>query len=391
MTIPATQDGDHVVAWKDMITPSGISVSVSDSNGVNAYSMLTFVNGKPTLLSPLLSFSSQVWFPSKRGSIYSAKFRDLTAQDADIFDTNGAGAPQPVIFYSELIAFNAPNFIYFIYDGGFGTGPQGDFGWEIRAMVRSDDTTWQMWRQNSQEATLAAQNVQASTSAGASRLYGNVVAFLFNPSGVHISQAETYLAGISPLNPAWTTFIKCAGDSITAGLGSTGLGSYPAQLQSSYAPSVVGVRDFGVPSATIANMATNSYFIDLNWPTSATRKIVNVWCGTNDLFFGATSADTYSAYVAYCQARQTAGWKVISFTILPRTGAPAGFETSRLAVNALISSNNATFSDAFADVASIPQLSDPTNTTYYADGTHLTNAGYALVAALVKTQVDLIP
>lgn len=389
-TIPATAEGDTVVLWTDVLTASGLAVTVSGAT-------LTFVNGIPTLVgSPInLTYPSTPWFTSKRGTLYSAALRSLSCPTDQGWyaETSTQGAGNPFILYDVLSAYNAPNFIYAIYDGtNFLNGVICDFGWETRAFTRSTDTSFQLWRANALEATLITSNVQQTTSTATGVIYGNAVAICLSVNA-HNSVVEPYLQSLSPSNPSWVTFIKCVADSLTAGLGATGFGNYPAQLQLYYDPAFVGVRNYGVPSATIANAVTNAPLIDGNWPTFVNRKIVCAWVGTNSLYFGVSAASTYSQYVAYCQARQLAGEKVVAFTILPRddAGTPPTFDADRLAVNALIVANFTTFANVLANVAAIPQLSDPDNATYYADHVHLTNAGYALVAPVVKTAIDSIP
>ncbi len=113
------------------------------------------------------------------------------------------------------------------------------------------------------------------------------------------------------------------------------------------------------------------------------------WEVTNELFAGASAATAYANYVAYCQARQAAGFTVVAFTCVPR-GADADFETRRQATNALIRTNYATFATRLCDVGADATIGVPgaqNNATYYADTTHLNDAGYAIVAELAETEV----
>jgi lysophospholipase L1-like esterase len=111
--------------------------------------------------------------------------------------------------------------------------------------------------------------------------------------------------------------------------------------------------------------------------------------GTNDLFFGASAGTVQTRYQDWCEARQAAGWKVIAFTILPRsdTSTPGTFETSRQTFNTWLRANWATFADALVDVAAdtrIGDVNDELDTTYYStDKVHLIAAGQAIVATLV--------
>lgn len=180
------------------------------------------------------------------------------------------------------------------------------------------------------------------------------------------------------------------GDSLTYGLESTGGQTYPAQCMA-LLPAAIDSTNFGIPSQLLATMLANApskidpYF-DLRRP----KQVVVIWGGTNDLSIGTAEATVYSNTVAYCQARQAAGFKVVVLTTLPRTGNTVGnFETLRQSLNTSIRSNWATFADALADVGNDPtigQAGDTANLTYYyTDGIHLINAGYAIVAAAVAS------
>jgi lysophospholipase L1-like esterase len=126
------------------------------------------------------------------------------------------------------------------------------------------------------------------------------------------------------------------------------------------------------------------------WP----RNVLVIWGGTNDMNAGATGAATYANLVAYCNARRAAagaaGLKIVVLTTIARTLtaiSDAQFEIDRLAYNALIRANYATFADALVDIATDTHFdapADTNDTTYYVDKTHLTVAGYAIVAAAVK-------
>lgn len=132
------------------------------------------------------------------------------------------------------------------------------------------------------------------------------------------------------------------------------------------------------------------------------------WGGTNDLYFGASAATTYSRIVTYATARKAAGWRVIILSILPRSAGipPPTFEADRQTVNAALLADfptatahtNITRGGAYADFlinigadTTIGEAGDELNTTYYADRVHLTNAGYAIVADYVKKAIQLFP
>lgn len=189
------------------------------------------------------------------------------------------------------------------------------------------------------------------------------------------------------------------GNSLTLGTGSTGGNTYPVQLQ----PLLTGgagtwnVVNQGVGGQTTPQMDTQASGAG---PQSTdtqlgfyARTVVIGWEITNDLVTNSVSAATgYANVQAFFNHRRAANAaaKLVVLTCLPRTTITGTNETSRQTINANIVANWATFADALVDAASIPLLSDPTNLTYYADGTHLTNAGYALVAAAMAPVVNAL-
>lgn len=125
--------------------------------------------------------------------------------------------------------------------------------------------------------------------------------------------------------------------------------------------------------------------------------ILVAWEMTNDMALYATPGSTaLAAFRAYCSARKAAGWTVVILDILPRNDG-TNFEADRLNINATLrldfptpsalgdrvyrASGSTTWADVLVDVASIAELSDITDLTYYSDQVHPTVLGYHLVAA----------
>lgn len=138
-----------------------------------------------------------------------------------------------------------------------------------------------------------------------------------------------------------------------------------------------------------------STYVDSRLSLTRTNILV-AWEVGNDLFFNGNTTDAYNRIVSYCQARRTAGWKVVVGTALYRIyGAgptPAGdswtiYNTKIDTVNNNIRSNWSSFADAIADIGGRPQFSDPTNTTYFWDGVHPTGTGRGIVASVVSSAI----
>lgn len=207
-------------------------------------------------------------------------------------------------------------------------------------------------------------------------------------------QIESYLSAKYGVSVSLINATKQAifdGDSMTTGVGASV--SYPQQTLDTMGAGWI-FANYGAPgqqlTAMIADAATQ---IDTKYSAAYDKNIVVLWGGTNDLYYGASAATTYSRFVSYCQARQAAGWKVVALTILPRSneGTPESFESDRQTVNTNIRANWATFADALADVAAnttIGDAGDELNTTYYFDKVHMKDAGYAIVSGIVVTAIN---
>lgn len=129
--------------------------------------------------------------------------------------------------------------------------------------------------------------------------------------------------------------------------------------------------------------------VDPLYDATAPVNIVTCWCGTNDVDWDVS----YTNIAAYAAARRAAGFKVVAFTILPRADDTEPlYEAARLQFNVDMRAGWATFADALADVCADSRIGDPgdeLDETYYDSGhVHMTAAGYAVVAGIVKTAIE---
>ena len=144
--------------------------------------------------------------------------------------------------------------------------------------------------------------------------------------------------------------------------------------------------------------------VDALFKNDGKRHVVVFWGGTNDVIQGVAASTTYSNIKAYCNARKAAGELVIVFTLQPMGGL-AAYETNRQAVNASLRADfptttaytniltGASYADYLVDLgndATIGVAGAQTNPTYYTDSVHMTDAGYAIVAGLVKNALTLL-
>lgn len=173
------------------------------------------------------------------------------------------------------------------------------------------------------------------------------------------------------------------GDSMTVGSGGQGALNYPAYAAAGLDPRSV-ITNKGVGGQTLLLMESDAA-TDIDSLKSATLpNLLVALGGTNDLFFGADAATTYNRLVTYCTNRRAAGWKVVVFTILPRSdSAPGSFEADRQTVNTSIRNGWATFADALADIASDTRIGDSGDETgpyYSGDNVHPSSRGYQVIA-----------
>jgi len=171
------------------------------------------------------------------------------------------------------------------------------------------------------------------------------------------------------------------GDSITLGLAAAP-NDYPSQTTVLLGSSMYAKRNTGIGGQTWADMVSTATDVDKWYDAERSKNIVVGMAGFNELNTGGVAADIYAQITTYVANRQAAGWLVVVNTTPKSTGLTGSEETERQALNALILTNSAG-ANATADVAAAPNLQDPSNATYFTDGTHLTAAGCAAAAAVV--------
>ena len=199
------------------------------------------------------------------------------------------------------------------------------------------------------------------------------------------------LQAVSPTEILRTVkyLIVCDGDSLTyGGTASNPYYKYPAQLGRLLGANLTEwcILNFGVAGQRLdqmeADAASQIDSLIAAAPASAVKILIG-WGGQNDL--GQTSLATAKARAAtYFTNRVAAGWDyVVSCTTTASGIDPATMES----FNQLIRDNHATWGTVLADLHSIPEFSDSAaiaTSPYYADGTHMNDVGYGLIAAFQK-------
>lgn len=161
---------------------------------------------------------------------------------------------------------------------------------------------------------------------------------------------------------------------------------------------LINVSTGGLETPGMIARAAATVDIHLDKSVPSKRRVLIVWEITNDLCnLSQTDTGAYNNIKAYCQARKTAGWKVIVATCLPRTqaGINTNFETYRLSINTSIRANAISegWVDAIADVANnatIGATGAPDSTTYYADKIHLNEAGHVIAKTYITAALNSI-
>lgn len=134
----------------------------------------------------------------------------------------------------------------------------------------------------------------------------------------------------------------------------------------------VGMYVVGISSTTYAARAADQQNRSFNRFLGSKTPILIDIGGQSDLLASLTAAQILTAMETYHTSAKLAGaTKTIACTI-PGITAAWGFtgamETQRLALNSSILSS--TVFDEVADLASVPEASDPNDTTYFSDGLH---------------------
>jgi lysophospholipase L1-like esterase len=200
--------------------------------------------------------------------------------------------------------------------------------------------------------------------------------------------------------------IVCDGNSLTAGVGAGAGESYPEQMLTLYGTTNMTVKDYGVGGQTTRDMIADADTeIDPQFNSERVDNILVAWEILND-WAVSTGTDSQTPTVAsqltvdrlweYCDARKAAGWKVVILTVLPANYSVGQvlFDAQRATVNTRIREEWHLHADAMADVADDPDIGVSEaylNPAFFdEDEVHLNAAGYAKVAAIVKTAIDTL-
>jgi lysophospholipase L1-like esterase len=182
------------------------------------------------------------------------------------------------------------------------------------------------------------------------------------------------------------------GNSLTFGTGSTPGNDYPSRVMQALTGGPWVAHNVAVGGqSTAAMIADAASQIDILRSASYSHNIVLCFTGSVDRWADGNAARE-AKLKAYCTARRAAGFKVVVLTLTSYAGEnwPG---TTRAEFNDWVRANYTSFADAVADVAADPKVGGPAayaNRTYFTDGIHLTDAGYAVVAGIVKQVLETL-
>lgn len=212
-------------------------------------------------------------------------------------------------------------------------------------------------------------------------------------SAAQNAQTRAYLCNKYALYLSMTPQVYCDGNSLTVGYqASSGAAAYPAVMAASLAAGW-NVANIGVNGNTTPQRITADTTVLYPYYNNETQNIAILWEITNDLCANQNAATAYTNVVTWCTNARTAGFKVIVVTCISRGGGTyTGFEADRQTVNGNIRTNWATFADGLLDLGNsstpLGGATSYSNATYFnADDIHLTDIGYAYVAAQAQTAV----
>jgi lysophospholipase L1-like esterase len=330
---------------------------------------------------------------------------------ADFLQIAYTQPPQPATyfaeFYEDVASGSATGRLFEIGDGRFD-------GTTYLRVFRSSGTYQVRWYNFNSGAGVTA-STGALTWAIGDRIRLRIVHY---PDGSiqiwgRVNDAAEVSAGVTAANafastPAWNQLMVTLGaDFAGANVGSQGfvglqaatgvLTQFPvgSTLYASIyntGPSS-GNRNLGVSGRTLQTVAAMAPTQEFAIPGIAgpPKHLLFMMAGTNDLSHNQTLAQMQADWTAYAAGAVAAGYLLVALTVLPTTAiTAAGTEAQRVSFNAWMVANGVALGATLvSDVGSLASMSDPTGPNYV-DGIHCSDAGHALVAAQVVTDLAAI-
>lgn len=400
-SLPVTTNAQSVKRWEDQ---SGNGVHLLES-GFGAQYIPTYrtnqVNGFPTI-----RFTGQKLMADAVGPF------NAQSVSAFVVYKRRAHTSYPILnFRGTAGAFNATDF--FLNDGfsrphvgSTGVETHSDIGFPLSTFVVVHCITTASTFQygiNDRLSRVIASTPSSTNRQGFEIGYSiascdlDVAEVIYVPRTVTSGErdaCQNYLMrkyGLS--TPAKVNNLVFVGNSITVG--------HTAQYQpwSDKAAVSAGVSVFDCNNRAVSGATTSSlasaYAANVAplFDSSVANNLLVFWEGTNHIAGNVSAATAQTAIRDYCLAARADGWKVVTGTVIDRTSlfsggqSTSGFRATAASVNSWLAANYASFADALADPAANAHLQDASSSTYFTDGTHLTQAGHDDVAAAFTTAI----
>lgn len=201
----------------------------------------------------------------------------------------------------------------------------------------------------------------------------------------------------------WRSWGCVIGDSLATGSGEPGYSPVPGFIQDD--PDSTGTLGYWVEqdqstSKRVSNFGRGGQgtaFVaarDESWIVNSGCKLAIIWCGTNDIGVGTSLATMQGNAVDAITALRSAGVLPVWINTVPRPNysTPAAMNAQRRAWNSWLAATLPTYDGLYVDADRVvrdPADPDGLITAYNEDDVHLTNAGYAAVAAQVMRTLRL--
>jgi lysophospholipase L1-like esterase len=181
------------------------------------------------------------------------------------------------------------------------------------------------------------------------------------------------------------------GDSITQGAAASNPAttSYPAVFASRTGLPVSNNGKYGDQLAIMDGNYANDLAPLYN---AANLNTLSLFAGTNDIGdAGKTDVDVRGYRQSLMGKAKTTGYLRVATTLISRADGNwnSTKEGYRQADNTWVRANWQTIAEYFVDVDAIPETQDPTNTTYFADRIHPTDALYAIIAEAFRVALGV--
>ncbi len=383
-TTLATASGDKVIQWNDQ-SGNANHLTHADDADVGKY----YVSGsdRRVVFNPSAASTKMLFPPAYSVNknaytiFYVVNLNDVAATQT-IFDAT----VQLKLLTDALTGFDGSNHATALRIGS-----------NKWAIAQTSNGNYQRMYSQRIEDVQAVPSIAAGsvTNAGIGPVEGPILEFAIYDNAIsqqNMDKLLAYARGRYGLQTTYNYRVTFVGDSITQGVGATLQRSWPTLMA---LPLTDQSFNFGVLGRTIANI-TSAAAAEVTPLVDASKGYLFVYAGTNDSSGGRTGAQIFADLKTYCQARKTEGWaKVIVFSFHTSTTAldiasadlQGDFTASTAYTRLKGPAGGITYADYLYDLNSQPLIgpSNPNQGDYLVDGTHLNDAGYAILAAEVAS------